>query len=150
MWEVWPLRSLVPSQCDECDSDSAMNSLTSNPQTASLFCISLLFNDGHVLHLRSETIAVRRRMRNDLDDYDGQMVSRGKCGLNFLTLSFSWRKTPWKKNLNQKNWSVQDLNPGLMDEKQWCYTSTIAVVKVIHDINKMGFWNKYVFNKYTW
>ena len=30
-----------------------------------------LFNDGHILQLRPETVAVHRRIRNDLDD-DGQ------------------------------------------------------------------------------
>ena len=37
-----------------------------------------LFNDGHVLHLRPETVAVRRRIGNGLEDYYGQMVSGDK------------------------------------------------------------------------
>ena len=35
----------------------------------------ILFNDDHVLQLRPETVIVRKRMRNGLDDYVGQMVS---------------------------------------------------------------------------
>ena len=40
-----------------------------------------LFNDGHVLQLRPEIVTIHRRMRNGLDDYDGQMVSGDICGL---------------------------------------------------------------------
>ena len=64
-------------------------------------CLSFLFNDGHVRHLRPETVAVRRRMRNDLNDYDGQMVPGDKCGLNFLTFALHLRENPGK-NLNQE------------------------------------------------
>ena len=41
-------------------------------------CFVVLFNDGHVLQLRPEIVAVRRRMRNGLDDYDGQRWERKK------------------------------------------------------------------------
>ena len=57
-------------------------------------CFVILFNDGHVLQLRPETVAVLRRMRNGLDDYDGQMVSGDKCGLNFLTFVLQLRDNP--------------------------------------------------------
>ena len=60
----------------------------------------VLFNDGHVLQLRPETVAVRRRIGNDFDD-DGQMVSGDKCGLNFLTFVLHLREKPGK-NLNQE------------------------------------------------
>ena len=60
----------------------------------------ILFNDGNVLQLKSETVAVRRR-RNGLNDYDGQMQSRGKCDLNFLTFVLQLRENPGKK-LNQE------------------------------------------------
>ena len=33
----------------------------------------ILFNDDHVIQLRDETVAVRRRMYMVLDNYDGQM-----------------------------------------------------------------------------
>ena len=62
---------------------------------------SYLFNDGHVLQLRPETVVFRRRMRNVLDDYDGQMVSGDKCDLNFLTFVFQLNENPGK-NLNQE------------------------------------------------
>ena len=43
-----------------------------------LVCFVILFNDGHVLHLRQETVAVHIRMRNILADHDGQMVLLGE------------------------------------------------------------------------
>ena len=63
--------------------------------------IDYLFSDGHVLHVRSETFAVRRRMNMFSDDYNGQMVLGDKCGPNFLTFILLLRKNPGK-NLNQK------------------------------------------------
>ena len=38
----------------------------------------VILYDGHVLHLRSDTVAICRWMRNGLDDYDDQMVPRDK------------------------------------------------------------------------
>ena len=76
----------------------------------------LLFNDSHVLHLRPEIVAVRRRMRNDFDDYDGRMVSRDKCDLTFLIFILQLRENPGKKPLPGK-WPDRDLNPGLLDER---------------------------------
>ena len=58
--------------------------------------ICFLFNDGHVLQLSPET--VRRRIRNDLDDYDGQMVSGDKFSLNFLTFVLQFREKPQQGN----------------------------------------------------
>ena len=55
-----------------------------------------LFNDGHVLQLRSETVAVRRRMNMLLYDYDGQMIPGDECGLKFLTFVVQLRKNPRK------------------------------------------------------
>ena len=60
-----------------------------------LFVFCYLFNDGHVLHLRPETVAVHSRMRNGFDDYV-QMVPRDKCVLNFLTFILQLRETPEK------------------------------------------------------
>ena len=50
-----------------------------------LFVFVILFSDGHVLHLRLETVAVRRWIRNGLVDYDGQMVARNECGLMLVS-----------------------------------------------------------------
>ena len=61
----------------------------------------ILFNDGPVLLLRPETVAIRRRMGNGLDEYNGQMLSGDKCDLNFLTFVLQLRKNPGK-NLNQE------------------------------------------------
>ena len=62
-----------------------------SPLSASL-CFAILFKDGHVLQLTPETVAVRRRMRNGLDDYDVQMVPGNICGLNFLTFVLQLRE----------------------------------------------------------
>ena len=51
-----------------------------------------LFNDGRVLQLRSESVAVRRRMI-----YDGHMIAEDECGLNFLTFVLRLRENPLKK-----------------------------------------------------
>ena len=56
----------------------------------------ILFNDGHVQHLRLETVAVRTRMNMISDDYDGQMIPRDECGPNFLTFVLQLRKAPEK------------------------------------------------------
>ena len=60
----------------------------------------MIFNDGQVLFLRSETVAVHRRMNIISDDYDGQMIPEDECGPNFLTVVLQLRKTQKKKNLN--------------------------------------------------
>ena len=36
--------------------------------------IDILFKEGHILHLKSETVAFRRRMNLVFDDYVGQMI----------------------------------------------------------------------------
>ena len=51
---------------------------------------------GHVLQLRPETVAVRRRMNMVLGDYDGQMIPGDECRLNFLTFVLQLRKNSWK------------------------------------------------------
>ena len=67
-----------------------------------LFCLFVyLFNDGHILHLRSETVAVRRRMIMVLDDNDGQMTPGEERGLNLLKFCLQLRKTPGE-NFNQE------------------------------------------------
>ena len=55
----------------------------------------ILFNDGPVLHLRSETVAICSWMNMVLDD--GQMIPRDKGGLNFLTFVLQLRKTSTRK-----------------------------------------------------
>ena len=58
-----------------------------------------LFNDGHILHLRSEIVAVHGRMNMVLIDFDGQLISEDRCGSNFLTFVIQFKKNP-VKNLN--------------------------------------------------
>ena len=48
----------------------------------------LLFNDGHV-HVRSETVAVHRRMNMLWIVYDGHMITGDEYALNFVTY-YSW------------------------------------------------------------
>ena len=50
--------------------------------------------DSHVLHLRSETVAVRGRMNMVLDEYYGQMITEDEYGLHFLTLVLQFIKVP--------------------------------------------------------
>ena len=50
----------------------------------------ILFNDGHILQLWSETVAVRRRINMVLDG--GKMVPGDEYGLNFLTFVLQLRK----------------------------------------------------------
>ena len=47
----------------------------------------LIFNEDHVLQLRSEIVAVRKQM-NMVSDDDVQMIPRDECDLNFLILSY--------------------------------------------------------------
>ena len=51
----------------------------------------ILFNGGHVIFIRSATVAVRRRMI-----YDGHMMTGDECGPNFLTFVFRLRENPRK------------------------------------------------------
>ena len=60
----------------------------------SLFVLFLLFNDGHILHLRPETVAVHRWMRNRFDD--GQMIPGDKYGLNFPIFVLQLRENSGK------------------------------------------------------
>ena len=69
-----------------------------------LFVSVLLFNDGHVLQLRPETLTVHRRMGNGLDDYDGQIISRNKYGLNFLTFILQLRENSGKTSTRKLAW----------------------------------------------
>ena len=55
-------------------------------------------NDGLVLHLRSETVAILKWMNITSDDNDDQMISRDECGPNFLTSVLQMRKNLDKKN----------------------------------------------------
>ena len=58
---------------------------------------SYVFNDGHVLHLRSEIAALRRWINMVLDYYDGQMIPEGECGPHFLALSYNLGKASTRK-----------------------------------------------------
>ena len=81
--------------------------------SANVWLLFYYFNDGHVLHLRPETVAIRRQ-KNVLVDYDAQMVSGDKSGLNFLTFLLQLRETPEKHQPG--NWSDRDSNPEPLDE----------------------------------
>ena len=66
--------------------------MSDTSKTLSVECTSLLkliifylklykyvsYNDGHVLPLRSETVAVHKRMDMVLVDYDGQRIPEGE------------------------------------------------------------------------
>ena len=53
----------------------------------------MLFNDGHVLQLRSKIVPARRRMNMVLDD-DDQMISWDECAQNFLIFVLELTKPP--------------------------------------------------------
>ena len=78
----------------------------------------VVFNDGHVLHLRSETFAVRRRMIYGLQDtvHDGHMIAGDECGLNFLTFVVRLGENPGKKPLPGIRPDKRS-NPGALREK---------------------------------
>ena len=82
------------------------------------FVFVILFNNGHVLHLRPETVSVDG-WGMVLDDYDSQMVSRDNC-LNFLTFVLQLRKNS-RKNLNQETHPT-GIWTGPLDERQWHYS----------------------------
>ena len=69
----------------------------------------ILFNDGHILHQRSELIAIHRWMNMVLDDYDGHMTPWDDCDLNFQTFVLQMRKNPGKI-LNQEIDTTRDPN----------------------------------------
>ena len=47
--------------------------------------IDILFNYGHILQLRSETVAIRRRMNMISGVYDAEIIPGDECDPNFLT-----------------------------------------------------------------
>ena len=63
--------------------------------------VLLLFNDGHVLQLWSETVALRRRMIYGLDHVDGHMITKDECDSDFLKFVLWLMENPGK-NLNQE------------------------------------------------
>ena len=95
----------------------------------------ILFNDGHVLHLRPETVVIHRQKNMVLDDdCDSQMISRDECNLNFLTFILKLRKI---QNKHQPgNWPDRWSNPGPLGERQWHYPSiTVVVIMTQHSIS---------------
>ena len=65
----------------------------------------ILFNDGHVLHLRSETVAIHRQMNMVSDDYDGQMIPGDECGPNSwhcLTVRTALQNILYRPHIKQK------------------------------------------------
>ena len=67
----------VPISCTEVDS-----------------CCCLLFNGGHVLQLRSETVAVRRQEFIVWMIYVCRMITGDEYGPNFLTFVLRLRENP--------------------------------------------------------
>ena len=72
------------------------------PLGSRTFCFVILFNDGRVLQLKPETVAVPRWIRNGLDDYDGQMVSREQMWPRFPDIRLTVEGKP-RKNLQGGN-----------------------------------------------
>ena len=60
------------------------------------FVVACLHNDGHVLQLWSETVAVHRRMI-----HDGHLITGDECGPNFLVFVLRLSENPGK-NLDQE------------------------------------------------
>ena len=58
-----------------------------------------LFNNHHILQLRPETVAVRRRM-NMMSDDDGQMIPRDDCSPS-LTFALQLMKNPGITSTNR-------------------------------------------------
>ena len=85
--------------------------------------LSYLIIDGHALHLRSETVAIFRRMNMILYDYDDQMISVDENDLNFLIFVLQLRKNP-SKILNR------NIDP--LDERQQSYIFTTGVKYTCH------------------
>ena len=79
----------------------------------------ILFNDGHVLHIMSEIVAVHRRMNMVLDVYHGHMIPGDEYCLNFLTSVLELRKTPEK--ISTKKLTRTGTNPGPLGEWQRQY-----------------------------
>ena len=60
-------------------------------------------NDVHILHLRSETVVVRRRMNRDWIINDGHnMVPGDECDLKFLTFVLQLKENPRNKTSTRK------------------------------------------------
>ena len=85
--------------------------------------IIILFNDGHV---RSETVALCRRMSMVLDDSDGQMMPGTNVAQISWHLSCSWGKLPEKPQAG--SWSDRESNPGPLRERQRCYAYITTVI----------------------
>ena len=108
-----------------------------------LMSVFILFNAGHV----PEIVAFYRRMRDGLDDCDGEMVSGNKCGLNFLTFVLQLRENPGK-NLNQETdptgiWTRarsmrgNDVTP---QKQRWSLPSYFYFIYTVFSI-----WNAYLY-----
>ena len=94
---------------------------TNNPTwwSSVVWYYSYLFNDGHVLHLRPDTVAVRRRMNMVFDDYDDQRYLGTNVAQISWHLSYSWGKTPEKTSAGK--WSDRGSNPGPLRDRRRCY-----------------------------
>ena len=85
-------------------------------------CFVILFNAGHVLQLRLETVAVRRRMRNGFGWLWWPNGIRGHMWPKFPDIHLTVEGKPRKKP-QSGNWPDQDLNPGPLGERHRHYPS---------------------------
>ena len=79
-----------------------------------------IFNDDHILHLRSDTVAANRRMNMVSDHYDGQMIPWDECGPDFLIFFLQLSKKPGKI-LQPVSCPDRGSNPAPLHERQLCY-----------------------------
>ena len=89
-----------------------------------------LFTGGHVLNLRSETVAVLRRMNMTWTINDVHMIRGDECGRNFLTFVSQLRKPaerPQSGNYPDLKYSTDTL-----EERLWCYLWATAVVRTFN------------------
>ena len=71
-----------------------------------LILSDILFNHGHILQLSKRPSPSVDGWISFLDDYDGQMITGGECGLNFMTYLTAEEKP--RKNSNQENVPSRD------------------------------------------
>ena len=78
------------------------NELTAPGRVLEVLLICCLFNDGHVLQLWSETVAVRTQIIYGLDDIWWPYDNRGDNGLSFPEICVIVEEKPRKKTSTRK------------------------------------------------
>ena len=68
-----------------------------------LFIDIIYLSHCDVLYVRSETVAVRRRMNMVSNDYEGQIIPGDECRPNFLACGLQSRKNPGKPSIRDRN-----------------------------------------------